>query len=168
MAATRDQRGLTAKQEAFAVHYTQGQCTKADAYRLAYPGTKMTPQQVWTEACELSKKPKVLNRINELLSEMTANDIVSAQASVKAMVQAMEQAEQAGLPGVQATCASQLMRFHELLHDRVTVDSAGPAHDEEVIKAITSDPIKQQQLRAILGSDEAFQPLRVVGEPEPE
>ena len=142
------------------MHYTQGQCTKADAYRLAYPGTKMTPQQVWTEACELSKKPKVLNRINELLSEMTANDIVSAQASVKAM----EQAEQAGLPGVQATCASQLMRFHGLLHDRVTVDSSGPAHDEEVIRAITSDPAKQAQLRAILGSDEAFQPLRVVGE----
>ncbi len=59
------------------------------------------------------------------------------------------------------------LQYHGLLKDRVIMEHEGPAHDEEIIKSITSDPVKQQQLRLILGSDEKFAPLRTA-EPEPE
>ena len=84
------------------------------------------------------------------------------------MADAHDAALAAGLPGVQATAASQLMRMHGLLKDTVTYEDGGKQHDEDIIAALANgDPVKEQQLRSIIGSDEHFAPLEVVEDVTP-
>ncbi len=154
-------------EEKWAQAYVNMGLTKSDAYRLVHPTKELSTKAANVGGCRFSQRPAVLTRVQELLTEVRATDLCSPGRSVQMMLDAHDAAVQAALPGVQATCARELMRLNGLLQDRMTLGSSGPAHDEEVIKAITLDPVKQQQLREILGSDEHFQPLRVV-EPEPE
>ena len=147
--------------------YVNGGMNKSDAWRYVHPTKDVNDNVASQSGHRLSKRPQVLVRVEELLREVQATDLCSPGRSVQMMLDAHTAAVQAELPGVQATCARELMRLNGLLQDKLQVDSGGAQRDEEVIQAITSDPVKQQQLRAILGSDEAFQPLRVVGEPEP-
>ncbi|MDO6385591.1 terminase small subunit [Uliginosibacterium sp. 31-12] len=57
---------LTPKQENFAQILFSGQVSKSDAYRAAFPGTKMTPKQINEEACKLAANPKIVQRLDEL------------------------------------------------------------------------------------------------------
>lgn len=58
------ERGLTAKQEQFAILVAQGS-TLSDAYRTAYNAEGMAPQSVWTAASILADVPKVAERVNQ-------------------------------------------------------------------------------------------------------
>ena len=69
---------LTAKQEKFALNIVNGM-SQADAYRDAYPGTKMTDKTVWEKASMLAKKDKVRSRIAELRDELAKPSIMTAQ-----------------------------------------------------------------------------------------
>lgn len=163
MAAARNQHGLTAKQEAFAVNYACKAMTKADAYRLAFNATKMTDKQIYEEACKLSKHPKVLQRINALLDEMQVDDIVSSQQILRMMLDNAELAVESGLPGVAVQAGDRLMRHKALLTDRVVSSREGAGLDTDIVKTLAGgDPRKERQLRAIIGSDDAFAPLEVV------
>ena len=163
MPATRNQYGLTHKQERFAVNYACKGMTKTDAYRLAYPGGENSDKTIWEEACKLSKHPKVLPRINDLLSEMQVDDIVSSQQILRWMIDDRELAHNSGLPGVAMQCGDRLMRHKALLTDRVVSSREGAGLDTDIISALAGgDPRKERQLRAIIGSDEGFAPLEVV------
>ena len=69
---------LTAKQEKFCMNIINGM-SQADAYRDAYPGTKMTDKTVWEKASVLAKKDKVRSRIDELRDELAKPSIMTAQ-----------------------------------------------------------------------------------------
>lgn len=56
---------LTAKQEAFAVHYAKN-LSASEAYKHAYPGNKMSPAAVAVEAQKLLGNPKIALRVDEL------------------------------------------------------------------------------------------------------
>lgn len=165
MAAARNKYGLTAKQEAFAVNYALKGMTKADAYRLAYAGTKMNDNEVYVEACKLSKHPKILLRTNDLLDEMQVDDVVSSQNILRSMLDTAEQAKEMGQPGVAVQAHDRLMRHKALLTDRVISSREGSGLDQDIVKTLAQgDPRKERQLRAIIGSDDAFAPLEVVDE----
>ena len=62
--------GLTDKQEAFCVASTHGNMNLSDAFRTAYDTSNMTPQTIWTSACQLAGNPKVRLRREELIKEL--------------------------------------------------------------------------------------------------
>lgn len=61
-------KGLTAKMEAFAREVAQGK-PLSEAYRAAYDAARMKPSVIWTEASKMMSRPKVANRVKELLAE---------------------------------------------------------------------------------------------------
>lgn len=69
---------LTAKQEQFVQNIIQGM-SQADAYRNAYPNTKMSDKTVWETASRLMTNPKVVTRLSELRGQLTKETIMSAQ-----------------------------------------------------------------------------------------
>ena len=69
---------LTPKQEAFVQNIIQGM-SQADAYRNAYPNTKMSDKTVWETASRLMTNPKVVTRLSELRGQLTKETIMSAQ-----------------------------------------------------------------------------------------
>lgn len=56
---------LTQKQEKFCQNIVKGM-SQSDAYRDAYPGTKMSDKSIWEKSSTLSKNVKVRERIKEL------------------------------------------------------------------------------------------------------
>lgn len=56
---------LTQKQEQFCQNIVKGM-SQSDAYRAAYPGTKMSDKSIWEKSSTLSKNVKVEARIKEL------------------------------------------------------------------------------------------------------
>ena len=92
MAATRNQHGLTAKQDRFAVLVAQGM-KQGDAYRQAYNSISMSDQQVATEASRLRRHPKVSRRIGEILEAAHIGDVDTAQRAFNDLLAALEQAE---------------------------------------------------------------------------
>lgn len=60
---------LTAKQEAFSKEYVLNGGDASAAYRKAYDASKMKPESINKQACELLKHPKIAPRIKELKSE---------------------------------------------------------------------------------------------------
>ena len=66
---TRNDHGLTVKQERFAQAYVRtGKAS--EAYRESYDAEKMKPATVWTEASLLLDNPKVAQRVERLNAEI--------------------------------------------------------------------------------------------------
>ena len=106
-------------------------------------------------------------RVQELLSDMAVDSIVSGQAVIRMMLDDREAALAAGLPGAAISGTEKLMRHKALMTDRMEV-SSGPQHNEEIIRALANgDPRRERMARELLGSDEEFAPLDPA-EPEPE
>lgn len=166
MAAKRNKHGLTRKQDAAAVNYACKAMTQSEAYRQAYETSNMDEKTVWEAASRLFSNSKVAARVNELLGEMQIDDIVSGQKILKRMEVVAETAAQTGQLGVAMQANDRLMRHKALLTDRVLTSREGAGLDEDIVKTLAQgDPRKERQLRAIIGSDDAFAPLEVVEEP---
>ena len=69
---------LTAKQEQFVQNIIQGM-SQADAYRSAYPNTKMSEKTIWEAASRLMGNNKVVARLSELRNELAKPAIMTAQ-----------------------------------------------------------------------------------------
>ena len=164
MKAKRDS-GLTAKQERFAALLAQGY-TQAGAYRASYDAKNMKDATVHQEACRLARDPNVAARLRELLEDARISDLDNAQRAFLDLLQDIESARSAENWTALAALQRMRMTYHGLLKDRVIMEHHGPAHDEEIIKAIAGDNERlAAMLRDHLGSDEHFAPLRPV-EPE--
>ena len=86
---------LTAKQEKFAVGVAAG-LTQSDAYRMAYNASGMQPKQVWEEASKLRRKPKVAQRIEELLRAARVQDITNIGREIRRTMDLQQEALAAG------------------------------------------------------------------------
>ena len=80
---------LTAKQEAFCQNIIQGM-SQADAYRSAYPNTRMADKTVIEAASRLMANSNVLARINELRGELAKPSIMSAQERLEWLTERIE------------------------------------------------------------------------------
>lgn len=69
---------LTQKQEQFCQNIVKGM-SQSDAYRDAYPGTKMSDKSIWEKSCTLAKSVKVKARIKELRDMQAVSKIMTAQ-----------------------------------------------------------------------------------------
>lgn len=69
---------LTPKQEKFAQGIVDG-LSQADAYRAAYPNTRMADKTIYEAASRLMANNNVLARVNELRQQITSEKIMGAQ-----------------------------------------------------------------------------------------
>ncbi len=166
MEAKRDS-GLTAKQERFVAFLAQGY-TQAAAYRAAYDAGAMKDATVHQEACRLARDPNVAARLRELLEDARIEDLDNAQRAFLDLLEDIASARSAENWTALAALQRMRLQYHGLLKDRVIMEHHGPAHDEEIIKAIAgSNERLAAMLRDHLGSDTEFAALRTA-EPEPE
>lgn len=70
--------GLTVKQEAFAQGLASG-LSNADAYRQAYDAAGMRPNTIHSESCTLATRPKIAERVQELIREKKARNSIVAE-----------------------------------------------------------------------------------------
>ncbi len=154
-------------EERWAQAYACKGMTKADAWRAVHPTKQASDQVAYSSGCRFSQRPAVMARVQELLSDMAVDSIVSGQAVIRMMLDDREAALAAGLPGAAISGTEKLMRHKALMTDRMEV-SSGPQHNEEIIKALANgDPHRERLARELLGSDTEFAPLDPA-EPEPE
>jgi hypothetical protein len=156
MAATRNEHGLTAKQERFAVLYATQGISKSEAYRRVY-NTKAEGNALWVAACQLSQKPKVAIRIGQILAGMRVQDIVSGQQIVRGVLDDLEGARRAKNWTAAASLNDKLLKFQGLMTDRVAITDERAASDDDLVAYLAKgDEAKAAMVRQILGSADEF------------
>ena len=83
---------LTAKQEQFVQNIIQGM-SQADAYRSAYPNTKMSDKTIHEAASRLMSNNKVVARLSELRRELAKPAIMSAQKRLEWLTEVINSEE---------------------------------------------------------------------------
>ena len=83
---------LTAKQEQFVQNIIQGM-SQADAYRSAYPNTKMSDKTIHEAASRLMSNNKVVARLSELRGELAKPTIMSAQKRLEWLTEVINSEE---------------------------------------------------------------------------
>ena len=131
-----DERGLTAKQEAFALAYVETG-NASEAYRIAYDvGEKTKPETIWKRSCELMADRKVSGRVYELQQVAAERSMVTVESITKELDEARDHALLD--PKGASAAVSAVMgkaKVHGLLIDRAEVEStfrvtiAGPDAD---------------------------------------
>lgn len=109
---------LTPKQEAFADGIAAGM-TQSDAYREAYPGTKMTPKQIWEEASKLAAHPKVSQRLFLLHEAIKERTLVTIESITKELEEARELAAAEKQSSAMTAASMGKAKVNGLLIDKV-------------------------------------------------
>jgi phage terminase small subunit len=157
MAATRNQHGLTAKQERFATIYATQAVSKSEAYRRAYSTANMADKTIHETACKLAAQPKIAARIDQILAEMRVEDIVSAQKIVRMTLEGWHGAMDAGNYTAAAAFADKLLKTKGLLRDRVAITDERAASDDDLVAYLAKgDPQKAAMLKSIMGQADKF------------
>lgn len=92
MAKTKADK-LTAKEEAFVQALVAGE-SQRQAYKIAYPKSRMKETTMDTEACKLFKKPKITARYNELMEEHKQKALYTREDAVLDLIWLKETAKQ--------------------------------------------------------------------------
>ncbi len=155
-------RKCTPIEEKWAQAYACKGMTKSDAWRAVHPTKQVSDETAYVSGCRFSKRPAVMARVQELLSEMAVDSIVSGQQILRNLLDDRELAMNCNLPGTAVQADHILARHKALLQDRIALEQSG-TDTEQVIAALAGgDSRKAAQLKAILGSDEEFADLEVI------
>ena len=155
MAATRNQHGLTAKQDRFAVLVAQGM-KQGDAYRQAYNSISMSDQQVATEASRLRRHPKVSRRIGEILEAAHIGDVDTAQRAFNDLLAALEQAELDRNWTAYSSLMRQRLQFHGLLKDHLIMSQTDTDPEHMISSLAAGDTELAAALHRVIGSYAGF------------
>ena len=134
---TRNDAGLTAKQERFARAYVEtGKAS--EAYRMAYSAEKMKPSTVWTEASLLLSNQKVSERVDRLNSEIQEKNRLNADR--------LREIVRTGLLNEAQTAESASARIAalKLLGELTDVQAFGPQRIETEQKITTAKQAADQ------------------------
>jgi len=128
---TKNDAGLTAKQERFARAYVEGG-KASEAYRAAYEASKMKPATVWTEASLLLGNPKVAARVERLNAEIEKKNRLNGDR--------LREIVRAGLLNEAQTAESASARItaFKLLGELTDVQAFGPQRIETEQKITTA------------------------------
>ena len=120
MANQYTDKGLTPKQEAFALKYVE--CNNAsEAYREAYNVSDDTTDKViWNEACIVSKHHDVTVRVQELRKRLEEQCIVNVVTHTKELDDLAQLAIKEKQLGVASTCYKNKGTMHGLYKDKET------------------------------------------------
>ena len=134
---TRNDAGLTPKQERFARAYVEGG-KASEAYRVAYDAGNMKPATVWTEASLLLGNPKVAARVERLNAEIEEKNRLNADR--------LREIVRTGLLNEAQTAESASARIaaFKLLGELTDVQAFGPQRIETEQKITTAKQAADQ------------------------
>src|SRR5262245_45932190 len=116
MHGVRDDAGLTPREARYCSLVAQGY-SQADAFRTAFNASKLKPEQVYERAWRLSKRPKIMGRVRELLIAARLSDIDSVGQAVQRTLHALHEAERDRQWTAFAALNRQVLSMHNLLRD---------------------------------------------------
>ncbi len=156
MSTEKSTLNLTPKQEKFAVGVAAG-LTQSDAYRMAYNASGMQPKQVWEEASKLRRKPKVAQRIEELLRAARVQDITNIGREIRRTMDLQQEALAAGNHNASAAYQRMLMTTVGALERRLVLTVESSLSDKELTERLSGgDPERLAAARVLLGAAEGF------------
>lgn len=134
---TRNDHGLTVKQERFAQAYVRtGKAS--EAYRESYDAGKMKPATVWTEASLLLDNPKVAQRVERLNAEIEKKNRLNGDKLRETVrTQLLHEAQT-------AETASARIAALKLLGELTDVQAFGPQRIETEQKITTAQQAADQ------------------------
>lgn len=134
---TRNDHGLTVKQERFAQAYVRtGKAS--EAYRESYDAEKMKPATVWTEASLLLDNPKVAARVERLNAEIEKKNRLNGDKLRETVrTQLLHEAQT-------AETASARIAALKLLGELTDVQAFGPQRIETEQKITTAQQAADQ------------------------
>jgi len=148
--------GLTHKQRRFAALIAKGM-TKTDAFLIAFGRGRKSQDGVYQAACVMSKKPKVLARVQELLEVADISDIDSVQAAMADLLSDIELARERGHMSALAALTDKRLRCHGMLSDRLVLSAEQRASDTDLIEALArGNEATRDTLRLTLASKDGF------------
>ncbi len=152
----RDDDGLSPQESRAAALRAQGM-SQADAWRQAFNRPRVKPETAWTEASKLFAKPKVAQRVRDLLRAARIEDIESVGEAFATMQEDMAAARKDGNHNAVAQYTRIKMQAHGALKDNVSLTVEERATDEQLIKAAAGDdPVLEAALRKQLGAPDSF------------
>ncbi len=146
---------LTPKQDTFCREYLVDLNATAAARRAGYSnGT------AHVQGPRLLANVRVAERIEELQSEAAERAEVTVDEVIEMLRQSYRDAKAANQHGPAVRSVELLGKRLGMFRDHVVTEHEGPAHNEEIIKALANgDPHRERLARELLGSDEEFAPL---------
>lgn len=144
---------LNGKQAEFCRLVAQG-ASQSDAYRLSHDATRQRPTSVHVAACKLKAKPKIGQRIRELLRQARVEDIVSVGEHT---VHILEDREAAKADRNHTAVAANNRTLATILgmtsNTLVLAPEKSETDDELVARLSGGDEHKARMVRAIIGKD---------------
>ena len=140
---------LTAKQEKFVQNIITGM-TQADAYRNSYNAKKMTDKQIWEEASKLMAKPKVAQRVQELLAEMANESIMTAKERLEFLTKVIMGEEK----DIKITLSGAVDAEADLNIKLKAIDIMNKMQGEYVQKVVADVTTYEDNLKKVVEEDE--------------
>jgi hypothetical protein len=150
---------LTKKEADLCKYLVQG-CTKAEAYVRAYNPhgrDNMTNEQLYQAAHRVTQRPKVMQRLDELLAAARDEDILSTGRVLRMLVDGIELARDQGNMSAYAAMVDRALKHKGLMADRLHLTSEGQMSDAQLIESLcVGRPELRDQLAALLASESGF------------
>ena len=144
---------LNGKHAEFCRLVAQG-ASQSDAYRQSHDATRQKPTSVHVAACKLMAKPKIQQRIRELLREARVEDIVSVGEHTVHILEDREAAKADGNHTAIAAFDRTLATILGMTNSTVLVAAEKSETDEQLIARLSAgDEHKATLLRALIGRD---------------
>ncbi len=145
--------GLKPKEARWAALVAQG-LSQSDAFRQSHDVLRMKPESIHVAASKLAAKPKIQQRIRDLLKQAHVQDIVTQGEVVKFILEGRERAIMAGNSTAEAAFTLQLTKVTGMNRESVLVGAEKSETDDELVARLSGgDAHKATMLRSIIGKD---------------
>lgn len=154
----RDEKGLTPKQEAFALAYFETG-SAAEAYRRAYNvGTDARDSWIYVEACQLLDHPKIAPRIEELRKQAEKLSIFTRQKALEEFEEARALALKTGSAAAMVSATAGKVKLFGLdaparIRAEVTGKDGGPIESKTEPRELSAAELAEELKRRGLPSD---------------
>jgi phage terminase small subunit len=149
---------LTEKQMAFVAAYLKNGGNATEAYRTAYPGTRMNPNALKVQACRALDRPLVQAAIDAHRAKAARRAEITLEDSVDAQTKAMKMAEDSGNVAVYAAAAMNRAKLLGHVTDKAEVKQTVVASPVEVSPDIATLWRKAGLAEPAIGEDEPEPP----------
>ena len=126
----------------------------SDAYRLSHDATRQRPTSVNVAASKLTAKPKIKQRVRELLKQARVEDVLSVGEHMVHLCEDREAARADGNFTALAAFDRTLATVLGMTNSTLVVAAEKSETDEQLIARLAQgDPVLEKHLRAIIGRD---------------
>ena len=126
----------------------------SDSYRLSHDATRQRPTSVHVAACKLMAKPKIQQRVRELLREARVEDVCSVGEHMAHILEDREAAKADSNHTAVAAFDRTLATILGMTSNTLVLAAEKSETDEQLIARLAQgDPVKETHLRALIGRD---------------